>query len=95
MNFKFNKQKTTIGLTLLAIATILASFLIANYACTSTTPLCDETGCPEGWNNPCSTWNPGILLISLLISGIPVFIISYIIYSLIEKKNPKKEVKIK
>jgi len=86
MKFKLTNKKLILGIILGILVSLLMSYLIAKYSCWSSAPLCTINSCPK-FINPCNMWNQEILMPSLILYGLITFILTYVVYSLIEKKK--------
>jgi hypothetical protein len=85
MNFKLTKSKIILMIILGLLITLLLSFLVHWISCSGTTPLCEQ-GKQCDFRSGCSGINWHWLIPSLE-TGLFVFILTYIVYSLVEKKK--------
>jgi hypothetical protein len=87
MNFRPHRKKLIISLIVLIAATVIGSHYFSGFCVTTEVAYpCTDDYCPT-YENPCSPWNPSIFSIVLIFFGIPGFVISYVVYSLLEKRK--------
>lgn len=81
------KIKAIVSIILMILLSFLMSYISVEYWCYTTIPECIAGEPCLEFTNPCNIWNPELLILNFVVFGGATLILTYLIYSLFEKKK--------